>query len=222
MLTPMTPTAPNAAKQPIRLAVLISGGGTTMLNLAKQIEQGQLNAKITVVIASNDTAAGIDRAQALKLPAFVVPRKSYDTPAEFSDHVFSLIRDAGADLVCMAGFLSLLEIPDDYADRVLNIHPALLPAFGGQGMFGKHVHKAVLDAGCKVSGCTVHFANQQYDRGPILVQRTCPVEETDTPDTLAARVFEQECLAYPEAIRLIADGRVSINAGRTHIAPAAE
>lgn len=218
----MTPTAPNTRKQPIRLAVLISGGGTTMLNLAQQIEQGLLNAKITVVIASNDQAAGIERAQQLKLPAFVVPRQSYNTSEEFSDHVFGLIRDAGADLVCMAGFLSLLQIPEDYADRVLNIHPALLPAFGGQGMYGKHVHKAVIDAGCKISGCTVHFANQQYDRGPILVQRACPVEETDTPQTLAARVFEQECLAYPEAIRLIAEGRVSIDAGRTHIEPSSE
>lgn len=216
----MPPIVPEIRHRPVQLAVLISGGGTTMQNLAEQIEASRLRARISVVISSSEQAGGIARAEKLRLPNFVVPRKAYDTPAEFSDHVFSLIRDAGADLVCMAGFLSLLVIPDDFAHRVLNIHPALLPAFGGQGMYGRHVHQAVLDTGCKVSGCTVHFADQHYDRGPILVQRTCPVDEDDTPDTLAARVFEQECRAYPEAINLIAAGRVRIEGNKTRIAPA--
>ncbi|MEX2672914.1 MAG: phosphoribosylglycinamide formyltransferase [Phycisphaeraceae bacterium] len=210
---------PTVEHDPIRLAVLISGGGTTMQNLAELINAGELNARISVVVSSNDQAKGLERANNLKLPSFVVPRKGYDSPRAFSDDVFRLVRDVKADLVCLAGFLSLIHIPDDYQHQVLNIHPALLPAFGGQGMFGQHVHQAVLAAGCKVTGCTVHFADNEYDRGPILVQRTCPVEDDDTAETLAARVAEQEKLAYPEAIRLIAEGRVTIENGRTRIAP---
>src|SRR4029453_6931345 len=121
---------------------------------------------------------------------------------------------SGAALVCMAGFLQLLPIPDDYYHRVLNIHPALLPAFGGKGMYGRRVHEAVLAAGVKVTGCTVHFADDSYDTGPILVQRCVPVKEGDDADALAARVFEAECEAYPEAIRLIASDRVTIQGRR--------
>jgi phosphoribosylglycinamide formyltransferase-1 len=214
-----------AAPKPLRLAALISGGGTTMVNLAERVAADdparRLHAQISIVIASNDTAAakGIARAHDLKLPTYVVPRKGYDSTESFSEHVFGLIRDAGADLVCLCGFLSLLQIPDDYAGKVINIHPALLPAFGGQGMHGRHVHQAVLEHGCKLTGCTVHFADQTYDTGPILVQRSCPVLEDDTPETLAARVFEQECEAYPQAINLIAAGRVTIEGRRTRIAP---
>ncbi|MFP4144741.1 MAG: phosphoribosylglycinamide formyltransferase [Phycisphaeraceae bacterium] len=215
----MTSEMPKVRHDPIRLAVLLSGGGTTMQNLADEIAAGRLRAKISVVIASNDQAYGLKRAEKLKVPSFVVPRTEYDTAEDFSDHLFDLVRDAGADLVCLAGFLSLLAIPDDFVNRVINIHPSLLPAFGGKGMYGRRVHEAVIETGCKVSGCTVHFANQEYDRGPILIQRTCPVEEDDTPDTLAARVGEQEHIAYPEAIRLIAQRRVEIAEGRTRIKP---
>ncbi|MCI0703467.1 MAG: phosphoribosylglycinamide formyltransferase, partial [Planctomycetia bacterium] len=121
------------------------------------------------------------------------------------------------DLVCFAGWLHLLPIAPDFHHKVLNIHPALLPAFGGKGMYGHHVHEAVLNYGAKVSGCTVHFADDTYDTGPILVQRAVPVKEEDTPDTLAARVFAAECEAYPEAIRLIAEGRVTVQGRRVII-----
>ncbi|MEX0887593.1 MAG: phosphoribosylglycinamide formyltransferase [Phycisphaeraceae bacterium] len=214
--------APIVRHAPIHLAVLISGSGTTMQHLARLIEGGELDARISVVISSRPDAAGVELAQGLGLATFVVPRKGYDNTADFSAHVFGVARDAGADLVCMAGFLSLLQIPDDYASNVLNIHPALLPAFGGQGMYGRHVHEAVLAAGCKVTGCTVHFADPQYDRGPILLQRTCPVAEDDTPASLAARVQAEEREAYPEAIRLIAAGRVRLAQGRTWIGDAPE
>jgi len=211
---------PQADRKPLRLAVLLSGGGTTLRNIADRINAGTLNARVSVVIASNDKAFGIKRASDLSLPNFVVPRKAYDNTEAFSEHVFGLIRDSGAELVCLAGFLSLLVIPDDFAGKVINIHPALLPAFGGKGMHGQHVHQAVLEHGCKLSGCTVHFADQTYDTGPIIAQRSCPVLEDDTPQTLAARVFEVECELYPEAIALIAGGRVSIDGSRTRIAPA--
>jgi len=185
---------------PPRLAVLISGGGTTMTNLANRIDDGSLDATIALVLASNQNAAGLDRAATRGLPTKIVHRKQYDSTVAFSQAMFDQIREAKADLVCLAGFLSLLEIPDDYEDRVLNIHPALLPSFGGQGMYGHHVHEAVIERGCKVSGCTVHLANNRYDSGPILVQKCCEVLPNDTADTLARRVFELECEAYPQAI----------------------
>jgi len=188
---------------PIRLAMLISGGGRTMLNIADRIDRGQLDAEIALVIASRPDAKGVRRARDRGLPTVVVHRKQYDSPQHFSDEVWSHIRKAKVDLVCLAGFLSLLVVPDDYDQRVINIHPALLPKFGGQGMYGRHVHKAVLEAGETESGCTVHIATNEYDRGPILLQRTCPVNPGDSPDDLAARVFEQECIAYPEAIKLM-------------------
>ncbi len=190
-----------------------------MQNLADHIDSGRLHAKILLVISSKPDAYGLTRAQSMNLPTTVVRRKDFPSDEQFSDCVFQLIREANAQLVCLAGYLTRLRLPPDYAQRVINIHPALLPSFGGQGMYGRHVHEAVLAAGCKVSGCTVHFCDQEYDTGPIIVQRTCPVLEDDTPDTLAERVFEQECVAYPHAISLIAAGRVKIIGRRTVISP---
>ncbi len=190
--------------RPLRLAVLLSGSGRTLENFARLIDLGELRARVALVIASRPGIGAIARCERLKLPCVVVDRRSFVTPSEFSDVVWRHIREAKPDLVTLAGWLWLLPIAADFAGRVVNIHPALLPSFGGQGMFGHHVHEAVLRAGCKVTGCTVHFCDNHYDRGPILVQRTCEVRDDDTPDTLADRVFEQECLAYPQAINLLA------------------
>lgn len=224
-----TPTPKDSTGGPLSIAVLLSGGGTTMVNLARCIAAGELNANIDLVIASNDKAAGIEHARELGLTCEVVRRKDHADAAAFSDEVFAHIRSvcggaaagaaagAGAGLVCLAGFLSLLVIPEDYKGRVINIHPSLLPAFGGKGMHGHHVHEAALDAGVKVSGCTVHLADNTYDTGPILLQRTCPVLPGDDAATLAARVFEQECLAYPEAIAAFAEGRIKTHNGRASI-----
>ncbi len=169
-----------------------------------------MNAKISVVIGSKPDLLGLKRAADAKIMNFVVERRDFPSVADFSKSVFSLCQDANVDLICLAGWLCLLDIPAAYAGKMMNIHPALLPSFGGKGMFGQHVHEAVLAHGCKVSGTTVHFVDNEYDAGPIILQRTCPVEENDTPATLAARVFEQEKLAYPEAIRLFAAGRLKI------------
>ena len=196
---------------PITLAVLVSGGGTTLQNLIDQIAAGQLNARIGVVIASRGDIGALDRAAKARLMNFVVEKTAIDSPAEFSRKVFTLCTDAGASLVCMAGWLSLLEIPPAFAGRVMNIHPALLPSFGGAGMYGAKVHQAVLTHGCKVSGCTVHFVDGQYDNGPIILQRPCPVLENDTAKSLAERVFQEEMIAYPEAIRLYQAGRLTID-----------
>lgn len=214
----MTSSAPTSSfrspklDRPIRLAVLISGGGTTLVNFLKKIKAGELNAEIAVVIASREGIAGIDRAREAGVPCEVIARKKFDSvdTENFSNAIFNRCRAANVDLVTLAGFLSLIHIPPDFEHRVLNIHPALIPAFCGQGFHGHHVHEAVLARGVKLSGCTVHFADNEYDHGPILVQRAVPVLGGDTPDTLAARVFEAECEAYPEAIRLFANGVLQI------------
>ena len=212
-----TKHAPRQRSGPLRIAALISGGGRTVENVAQAIAADRLDARVVTVISSRPGAFGLERARKLGLPAHVVERKAYSTTADFSTAIWDLVRHAEADLVCLMGFLSLINIPDDYADSVVNIHPALLPSFGGKGMFGHHVHEAVLAAGCKVTGCTVHFADQTYDTGPIIVQRTCPVLEDDTPDTLADRVFEQECQAYVQALQLIAADRILRRGRRVRI-----
>ena len=204
---------------PIRLAVLLSGGGTTLQNLIDRIADGRLDARIVCVVSSRADVVGVERGERAGIPTFVVERRACSSREEFSSRILGHCRDAGADLVCMAGFLQLLHIPADFAGRILNIHPALLPSFGGKGYHGLHVHQAVLDAGVRVSGCTVHFADNEYDCGAILVQRTCCVADDDTPESLQARVFTQECEAYPEAIRLVASGRVRLEGRRARISP---
>jgi len=201
-------------KQPIRLGVLISGGGTTLMNILDYIKQGRLNAKVGVVISSRSTAGGVEKAKNAGLDVKVIRRKDYPDIDEFSGRIGAELVAANVDLVVQGGWLCLWKIPASYENRVMNIHPALLPSFGGQGMWGHHVHEAVLAAGCKVSGCTVHFCTNEYDKGPIIVQRACEVKEGDTPDTLAARVFEQECIAYPQAIGLFADDRLRVQDGK--------
>ncbi|NLX07494.1 MAG: phosphoribosylglycinamide formyltransferase [Phycisphaerae bacterium] len=197
----------------IRLAVLISGGGRTMENFIALSRSGRLPATVELVVSSRAGAGGVQRAQDAGVRTVVVPRKGKSLQ-EFSEAITAELDKARPDLICLAGFLSMYTIAPQYTGKVMNIHPALLPAFGGQGMYGHHVHEAVLEMGCKVTGCTVHFADNQYDHGPIIIQRTVPVLDDDTPDTLADRVFEQETIAYPEAVRLFAAGRLRIEGRR--------
>jgi phosphoribosylglycinamide formyltransferase-1 len=201
----------------IRLAVLISGSGTTLQNFLDRIADGRLRAQVVQVIASKADAYGLQRARSASVPAAIVTRKEAGSREEFSQRIFDLCRQAHADLVCLAGFLQLLIIPDDFTNRVMNIHPALLPAFGGAGFYGRRVHEAVLEYGVKLSGCTVHFADNVYDHGPIILQRAVPVLDDDTPDSLAARVFAAECEAYPEAVRLYAEGRLRVEGRRVYV-----
>ncbi len=183
-----------------RLTVLISGSGSTLQNLIERTSSGQLPASIVGVVASRAGIFGLARAEQAGLRTAIVERKPAET---FSERVFAAIRETAPDLVILAGWLHLLTIPPDFENRVLNIHPSLLPAFGGAGMYGRRVHEAVLASGATVSGCTVHFADNAYDTGPIVLQREIPVLADDTPDTLAARVQAAECEAYPAAIRRI-------------------
>jgi formyltetrahydrofolate-dependent phosphoribosylglycinamide formyltransferase len=192
----------------LRVAVLLSGGGTSLQNLLDRAADGSLPARVVLVVSNRADAFGLNRARDAGVPAVVVSRKEAGSLDEFSRRIFDHCRSARADLVCMAGFLQLVHVPDDFLGRVMNIHPSLIPSFCGHGFYGRRVHEAVLAYGAKVTGCTVHFADNQYDHGPIILQRTVPVHDQDTPDSLAVRVFEQECLAYPEAIRLFAGGRL--------------
>jgi formyltetrahydrofolate-dependent phosphoribosylglycinamide formyltransferase len=207
----------SARQQRLRLGVLISGGGRTMLNILEDIQKQKLNAEIVLVISSRSTVPGVQRARDAGLPVEIVRKKDYPELDAFSAKLEEKLAAADVDLVIQGGWLCLWKIPARYEHRVMNIHPALLPSFGGQGMWGHHVHEAVLAAGCKVSGCTVHFCTNKYDDGPIIVQRTCPVEDEDTPDTLAARVFEQECIAFPQAIAWFAEGRLQVEDSRVKI-----
>jgi len=200
-------------QKPVRLGVLISGGGTTLINILEYIKQGKLNAEVGIVICSRSTVAGVERAKNAGLEVEIIRRKDHPDIDEFSKRIEAELVAANIDLIIQGGWLCLWKIPDRYENRVMNIHPALLPSFGGQGMWGHHVHEAVLKSGCKISGCTVHFCTNEYDKGPIIVQRSCQVKDDDTPETLAARVFEQECIAYPQAINMFAGGKMKIHNG---------
>lgn len=201
----------------LRLAVLISGGGTTLRNLLEWIARDQLDAEVVTVIASTAKAGGLRFPRDAGIPHLVVRRDPQMADTTYREAIFQPCRDAEADLVVMAGWLKHVLIPQDFEGRVMNIHPSLIPAFCGHGFYGHFVHEGVLEYGAKLSGCTVHFVDNQFDHGPIILQRAVPVLENDTPDTLAARVFEQECLAFPQAIQLYAQGRLAIRGRRVSI-----
>jgi formyltetrahydrofolate-dependent phosphoribosylglycinamide formyltransferase len=210
-------TSEELRTKPIRLGVLISGGGTTLMNILEYIKKGRLNAEVVLVISSRSTAAGVEKAKNAGLNVKIIRKKDFPDIEDFSKRIAKELSAANVDLVVQGGWLCLWEIPKKYTNRVMNIHPALLPSFGGKGMWGHHVHEAVITAGCKVSGCTVHFCTNEYDKGPIIVQRSCLVEDDDTPETLAARVFEQECIAYPKAIKLFAEDKLLVQNSKVKI-----
>jgi len=185
----------------LRLVVLLSGGGRTMVNLAEAIAAGELDAEIALVLSSRKDAKGIERARELGYPVEVFRPRDHASREAFVAAQAARIRAAEPDLVIMAGYLLHFPVPEGFEGRMLNIHPSLLPAYGGQGMYGERVHAAVLAAGERESGCTVHVVDDVYDHGPVVLQARVPVEPGDTVDSLAARVFEAECRTYPAAIR---------------------
>lgn len=199
----------NAPTRP-GLAVMISGGGRTLLNLDDCIRAGTLRADIRVVIASKD-CLGAMRARERKLPVLVVPGVIE------SAVLGRILRDHSAEWIVLGGYVKFLRVPGGFEGRAVNIHPALLPSFGGKGMYGERVHQAVIDAGCKVSGCTAHLVDEHYDHGPILAQRACEVRDDDTAETLGARVFEVERVLYPWALSQLLAGKVSIEGRRARI-----
>lgn len=193
----------------LRIAVLISGGGTTLKNLIEAQSSPGANFEIALVIASSPSAGGIEFAKQASIPfQVVVAEKSDAHSVNFSHAIFSAIEDSQIELVVMGGFLKLLPIPDHFADRVINIHPSLIPAFCGQGFYGLKVHQSVLDFGCKLTGCTVHFVDNQFDHGPIIAQRAVPVKSGDSAESLQQRVFAAECELYPQVITAFANQQI--------------
>ena len=209
-------------KTPLQIAVLLSGSGRTLQNLLDQIAEGRLHARIPLVLCSRAEVLGVSRARQAGLETVVVPRKRYDSDDAYSRVLVALLDRTPVDLVVLAGYMHLFRFPETYRNRVMNIHPGLLPDFGGPGMYGDRVHRAVLERGARESGCTVHFVDDQYDHGPVILRRQVPVLPADTPDTLAHRVFFEECRAYPEAIRLFAEGRLKVKNGTLEIEGADE
>lgn len=194
------PTDPDAGKLRLPMAVLISGGGTTLENLIRCATSGQLAVAIRMVVCSNPSARGLEIARSAGIETRVVTRSQCASPEAFRDAVFSPCREVDAQLVVMGGFLKHVLIPDDFENRVINIHPSLIPQFCGKGFYGARVHAAVLESGVPQTGCTVHLVDDEFDHGPILLQRVVPVMPEDTVATLGARVFQAECEALPAAI----------------------
>ncbi|HEY4235384.1 MAG TPA: phosphoribosylglycinamide formyltransferase [Lacipirellulaceae bacterium] len=210
-----------ASSPPLKLAVLISGSGRTLKNFIDLAADGELPIDIRLVVSSSAKAVGLNFAEDSGIPTRIVSRGDFppgpagDQP--FGDAIFAACREAAVDYVAMAGFLKLAPVPPDFAGRVLNIHPALIPAFCGPGMYGHYVHQAALDTGVRVTGCTVHFVDNQYDHGPIIWQQPVPVFDDDTAGTLAARVFEAEKEAYPHVLKMLTAGRIELKEGRVTI-----
>jgi len=190
-----------------RVAVFVSGTGRHLENFAALAREGALEIEVVLALSNRAGVAALDRAAHYDVPAVVLDPERELEEAEFSARAFAACEEVGAETVLLAGCLRKLIVPAAWEGRVLNIHPSLLPAFGGKGYWGDRVHRAVLDRRCWVSGCTVHYVDNEYDNGPILLQRTVPVEEDDDAGTLAGRVFEAEAQAYPEAVRLHLEGR---------------
>ena len=193
-----------------KLSVLISGGGTTLRNLIDRQDSGSLDAEIVQVISNKPDAGGLAFATSAGIETTVVNHQDFESVASFSEAMFAEIRTADSDLVVMGGFLRHVLIPDDFQNRIINIHPSLIPAFCGKGMYGSKVHAGVIEYGCKLSGCTVHFVDDDYDHGPIIAQATVPVLPNDSANALAARVFEKECELLPQTINLLASGNVKL------------
>ncbi|MGQ3684683.1 MAG: phosphoribosylglycinamide formyltransferase [Candidatus Loosdrechtia sp.] len=201
----------------INLGVLISGSGSTLQNFIDLIMAGRLPACIRVVISSKRNVPGLDRARENAIPAVTIPYTDHTDTGSFSNAITRELDKYPVDLITLAGFVHFYKIPEKYSGRVMNIHPGLIPAFSGHNFYGMKVHEAAVSYGVKVSGCTVHFADNTYDNGPIILQRAVPVFFEDTPGILAKRVFQEECKAYPEAIRLFAEGRLQIEGRKVRI-----
>lgn len=206
-------------RRKIRLAVLLSGGGTSLQNLIDRSAAGTLPAQIAVVVSSRKDAYGLVRAQKAGIPAVVVASNKYKDWESHSRAVTDVLDGHKPDLIILAGYMCLYLFPERYEGRIMNIHPALIPAFCGEGLYGHYVHESAIESGARVTGCTVQFVDREYDHGPIILQRTVPVLSGDTAETLAERVMAEEREAYPEAIRLFAEGRLRIEGRRVRVLP---
>lgn len=193
-----------------KIAVLVSGGGSNLQAIIDSIKDGKLNCKIEMVISDREGAYGLERARINNIPSYLVDRKIYGS--ETSDKIYELLKGK-VDLIVLAGFLSILkgDLIAEFKNRIINIHPSLIPAFCGNGMHGMNVHKSAIEYGVKFSGCTVHFVDEGTDTGPIILQKVVPVYDEDTPEILQKRILVEEHKALPEAIGMMAEGKIKVN-----------
>jgi phosphoribosylglycinamide formyltransferase-1 len=217
------------AANKIRLAVLLSGGGTTFQYIQDRIEEGALDARTVVVVGSREDAFGLERAKKHNIPAVAVPRKDFkqygvEESAAFNRKLIEAIEPYKPDLIALAGFMSLLtpEFVGRWRGRIMNTHPALIPAFCGDNFYGERVHKAVVEYGVKITGCTIHFVDEIFDHGPIILQRAVAVDDGDTCEDVAGKVMAAEKPLYCEAIQLFAEGRLEINGRKVRRLPRPE
>ncbi len=203
--------------QSCRTVVMLSGSGTTLQNLIDRQERGELPIQIVQTISSRHDAYGIERARRHGIPTQIIARKDFPSWEAFNAAMSEAVDSVHPDLICFAGFMSLFRPDPSYYGRIMNVHPALIPSFCGKGMYGHHVHEAVIQTGVKITGCTVHFVDEQYDTGPIILQKAVEVRDDDTPDTLAERVQAAERELYPKAIQLFVEGRLRIEGRRVKI-----
>lgn len=205
----------------LNIAVFVSGGGTNLQALIDAQDRGEIkNGKIAFVLASNENAYALERAKKAGIDTAVVSRKQYESKADYDKAVLKTLDGRNIDLIVLAGFLSILgeELVSKYNNRIINVHPSLIPLFCGDGFYGKKVHKAVLDSGMKVTGATVHFVNEITDGGAIILQKAVPIEQGDNEDILQYRVMRQaEWEILPKAVSLFCEGRIKINGNKTEI-----
>lgn len=212
---------PRDNTMPLYLAVLASGRGSNLQSIINSIEEGKLNARVRVVVSNNSKSGALERARKHDIPAVHLSHRMFSTESGFEDELLKLLSDFEVELICLAGYMKKLgpKTISKFHNRIINIHPALLPMFGGKGMYGMAVHEAVIKSGMKISGATVHICDEEYDTGPIVSQRAIQILETDTSETLAKRVLELEHQLYPETIQLFAENRVIIENRKTKILP---
>jgi formyltetrahydrofolate-dependent phosphoribosylglycinamide formyltransferase len=205
----------------INIAVMVSGHGrgSNLQAIIDGCRDGRIDGRVAVVIGVNDDVPAMERAREQEIPAIAVSAKEFATDEGYGSRLLEILSGYNIDLICLAGYMRLLplEVVRTYRSRVMNTHAALIPMFYGKGMYGEHLHKAVLDYGVKISGCTIHFVDEEYDTGPIIVQKAVPVEEGDTPETLVARILPHEHAAYVEAIQLFAEGRLRVEGRVVHV-----
>lgn len=196
----------------MNIAVFASGRGSNLMAILNAIKEGILNAKVSVVISNNSNAGALEIAKANGIDALHISRKQFSSDEEYIRKILDELRSRNIQLIVLAGYMKKIpsEVVKEYRNRILNVHPALLPAFGGQGMYGLNVHKAVIESGVKITGVTVHIVDEEYDHGPIVMQRAVEVRDSDTPETLAQRVLEVEHEIYPQAIKLFVEGKVRV------------
>lgn len=203
----------------LKLGVLVSGGGTNLQAVIDSIEHGKIRGEVRVVISSNPKAYALKRAQRYGIPGIYIGRRDFTTREGYEGEMIKVLKGYGVELVLLAGFMTVLSpgFVSEFRNRIMNIHPALIPAFCGKGFYGRRVHEAVLEYGVKVTGATVHFVDEGTDTGPIILQEAVPVLDDDTVDSLAERVLKVEHRLYPEAVRLYSEGRLKIEGRRVRI-----